>query len=85
MKNHFSKAEEQALATMKANDQGIVRALLNGQTQQEVSFTTGIPQSVVSYTHKRFQAKVRVALGGGLSLRNQARLKKRGIAALPDD
>ena len=53
MKNHFSKAEEQALATMKANDQGIVRALL----------TTGIPQSVVSYTHKRFQAKVRVALG----------------------
>ena len=56
MKNHFSKAEEQALATMKANDQGIVRALLNGQTQQEVSFTTGIPQSVVSYTHKRFQA-----------------------------
>ena len=63
MKNHFSKAEEQALDTMKANDQGIVRALLNGQTQQEVSFTTGIPQSVVSYTHKRFQAKVRVALG----------------------
>ena len=65
MKNHFSKAEDQALATMKANDQGIVRALLNGQTQQEVSFTTGIPQSVVSYTHKMFRAKVRAEMGEG--------------------
>lgn len=63
MQNHFSKAAERVLASMRVKDQGIVRALLNGQSQQEVSLATGVPQSVVSYTQKLFRAKVRAEMG----------------------
>lgn len=61
----ISKTAERVLSSMRGKDQSVIRALLSGQTKQEVSLATGIPQSVVSYTQKAFQAKVRAALEEG--------------------
>lgn len=56
------EAVESALGSMQEKGQRVVRALLEGYTQVEVSRATGITQPLVSYYLKSFRTKVAAEL-----------------------
>lgn len=57
------EAVESALGSMQEKGQRVVRALLEGYTQVEISRATGITQPLVSYYLKSFRTKVAAELG----------------------
>ena len=59
------EAVERALDGMQEKGRRVVIALLEGQTQFEVSRAAGISQPLISYYLKSFRTKVRTELGKG--------------------
>lgn len=55
-------AVERAIASMQEKGQGVIRALLSGYTQMEISRFTGTTQPLVSYYLKSFRTKVRAEM-----------------------
>lgn len=54
---------ERVLASMQDKERTVIRTLMDGHTQLEVSRSTGIPQPLISYYVKSFRAKMANASG----------------------